>query len=60
MREAVISTPGRIQPVAPTLSYLLSAGSIPMRTNHPSRVMPVPGLDPGIAAGIHVFLRAFI
>ncbi len=27
-----------------------------MRLNHLSSVMPVPGLDPGIVAGIHVFL----
>ena len=30
-----------------------------MRSNHLSRVMPVPGLDPGIVAGIHVFLAGF-
>ena len=27
-----------------------------MRLNHLSSVMPVPGLDPGIVAGIHVLL----
>src|SRR5712671_6857415 len=26
---------------------------------HDSRVMPVPGLDPGIVAGIHAFLAGF-
>ena len=30
-----------------------------MRSNHLSTVMPVTGLDPGIVAGIHVFLAAF-
>jgi hypothetical protein len=29
---------------------------ISMKRDHPSGVMPVPGLDPGIVAGIHVFL----
>jgi len=29
-----------------------------MRSNHLSSVMPVPGLDPGIVAGIYVFLAA--
>jgi len=29
-----------------------------MRSNHPL-VMPVPGLDPGIVAGIHVFPAGF-
>ena len=29
---------------------------VPMRSNYLSTVMPVPGLDPGIVAGIHVFL----
>ena len=27
-----------------------------MRSNHVSAVMPIPGFDPGIVAGIHVFL----
>jgi hypothetical protein len=30
-----------------------------MRWNRLSRVIPVPGLDPGIVAGIHVFLADF-
>jgi hypothetical protein len=29
-----------------------------MRTKNLTSVMPVPGLDPGIVAGIHVFLAA--
>jgi len=30
-----------------------------MRSNHFAGVMPVPGLDPEIVAGIHVFLAEF-
>jgi len=31
---------------------------VPTRWKHLCAVMPVPGLDPGIVAGIHVFLAA--
>ena len=34
----------------------LTLQRVPVRSNHLSRVMPAPGLDPGIVAGIHVFL----
>jgi hypothetical protein len=30
-----------------------------MKSNHLTTVMPVPGLDPGIVAGIHAFLPGF-
>ena len=38
---------------------MLARVRVPMKSNHLATVMPVPGLDPGIVAGIHVFLPGF-
>ncbi len=51
MREAVISTPGRIQAGGADPGYLLSAACVPMRTNHLSRVMPAQRHPAGKTAG---------